>query len=281
MPTLKVYPHGFTLGTPPGTPNREPPMRGEVNGWTTAAARRNTAFLRSVDLSGLTGRAVSFTLTLKDCPPTAADWTRLREAFFMRCRRAPAPLLRLHWVTEWQRRGVPHLHGVAYFDTTTPASIIGRNLVEWWTAIAADYGARPRAQHTAPIHDALGWLQYLAKHASRGVRHYQRSAANVPPEWQNRTGRVWGYLGDWPKGPICELTIDRRGGFLLRRLLRSRAIADARAKGERKTIAAARRSLKCHERRLSEVRGMSGWASDVRTLDLVAFVAAQGHAVES
>lgn len=254
-------------------------MRGLVKGWSTAAARRNTAFLRSVDLAGLTGKGVSFTLTLKHCPATSDEWHRLRATFIKLLRRRK--LLRLHWVTEWQRRGVPHLHGVAYFDTAASAASIGQNLIHWWCNLAFDYGALSKAQHTSGIHDALGWLQYLAKHASRGVRHYQRAATNVPAGWLTRTGRVWGQVGEWPSGPVVKLIIDKPGGFKLRRALRSRALAVARSKGERKTIAAARRSLKCNNRPLSEVRGMSGWSPDTATLDLVHWIAGQGHAVYS
>lgn len=54
----------------------------------------------------------SWALTLRHCPPTSDDWTRLVKVLQQRLRRAG--LLRWHWVVEWQRRGVPHLHLAVY-----------------------------------------------------------------------------------------------------------------------------------------------------------------------
>ncbi|WP_216072449.1 hypothetical protein, partial [Acinetobacter baylyi] len=71
--------------------------RGEVNGWSPSASRNNTKFLRSVHVPGLTGAAVAFTLTVRDCPPTSDDWKILRETFIKRLRRAG--MVRLHWLT--------------------------------------------------------------------------------------------------------------------------------------------------------------------------------------
>ena len=51
-----------------------------------------------VPLLGLSG-----SLTLRDCPPSHDDWKTLREALFFRLRRKG--LYRLHWLTEWQKRG--------------------------------------------------------------------------------------------------------------------------------------------------------------------------------
>ncbi|WP_213061781.1 hypothetical protein, partial [Escherichia coli] len=55
--------------------------RGEVKGWAKTASRNNTKFLRSVYVPDLTGAAVAFTLTIRDCPPTSDDWKILRETF--------------------------------------------------------------------------------------------------------------------------------------------------------------------------------------------------------
>ncbi|MFO5973161.1 hypothetical protein, partial [Pseudomonas aeruginosa] len=69
------------------------------------------------------GPAAALTPTVRDCPPTSDDWHRLLKAWAMRMQRAG--MIRLHWVTEWQRRGVPHLHCAIWFpdayDTITPA----------------------------------------------------------------------------------------------------------------------------------------------------------------
>lgn len=156
--------------------------RGDVQGWSEGATRRNTEFLMSVRTDQLTGAGVALTLTLRDCPPTADDWHKLRRAWEKRMVRAG--MVRLHWVTEWQRRGVPHLHCAIWFpdayDTITPTRA--------WVEVASAYGAGLRGQHARIIDGPVGWFQYLAKHAARGVKHYQRTADSIPEGWQKRPG---------------------------------------------------------------------------------------------
>ena len=84
------------------------------------SSRGNTRFLYSVLTPELPVSAIgvpllglSGSLTLRDCPPSHDDWKTLREALFFRLRRKG--LYRLHWLTEWQKRGVPHLHFAAWF----------------------------------------------------------------------------------------------------------------------------------------------------------------------
>jgi len=86
--------------------------RGEVVGWSAGAVRRHTSWLRSVDTTQLDGIGAAATLTMLECPPTSDDWRRLLKVLQQRLRRAG--LLRWHWVVEWQRRGVPHLHLAIY-----------------------------------------------------------------------------------------------------------------------------------------------------------------------
>jgi hypothetical protein len=114
MPVIQVYRHGMTAGVPPSMPPSPTHRRGDVQGWSKNATRSNTRFLYSVDETKLTGHGCAVTLTIRDCPPSAQDWKRLREALFVRLRRMG--LVRAHWLTEWQRRGVPHLHGALWFD---------------------------------------------------------------------------------------------------------------------------------------------------------------------
>jgi hypothetical protein len=83
-----------------------------VAGWSAGAVRRHTAWLRSVDTNVLDGMGVAVTLAVRDCPPASVDWTRLVKTLLQRLRRAG--LLRWHWVVEWQRRGVSHLHLAVY-----------------------------------------------------------------------------------------------------------------------------------------------------------------------
>jgi hypothetical protein len=167
--------------------------------------------------------------------------------------------LRIHWVVEWQRRGVPHLHGAIWF----PEQVDTTQLVAAWCWIAKEYHPRASAQFILPIFEAVGWFQYVAKHAARGVKHYQRDSQNIPEAWQTGTGRVWGYRGSWVLDEDDKLHLgDRRGDgawFAFRRLVRSWRIADARASGDVGRIKYARRMLRCSERHVSEVRGFSEW----------------------
>ena len=147
----------------------------------------------------VTGYGLALTLTIRDCPPTSDDWHRLRNAFIRRLKRAG--MIRLHWVTEWQKRGVPHLHCAVWFEDLDPNKE-GELVRVWgaalkgWAELAAPYGASPKSQKIAEIDNSVGWFQYLSKHASRGVKHYQRSSAGIPAEWKQKTGRMWGHWGN-------------------------------------------------------------------------------------
>lgn len=231
--------------------------RGAIEGWSEGATRRNTAFLRSILEDELHGTGYAVTLTVRNCPPTSDDWHRMRRAWEMRMTRLG--MVRLHWVTEWQRRGVPHLHVAVWFaQPVDPHAVI-----DAWTAVAASAGAAHRGQHIHPIDGPIGWFQYVSKHAARGVKHYQRNPENIPEAWQSRTGKVWGKSGHWPTRDAIRVNLQGtegdRGYFAFRRLVRSWRIGDARAKGDLPRILYARRMLKAHDRALSTVRGISEW----------------------
>ncbi len=288
MPVVRLYQHGMTAGVPPRKNDHQRVPRGDVGGWSDAATRRNVRFLYSVLDKELDGHGYAVTLTVRDCPPTADAWHKMRRAFIRRCERAG--MVRLHWVTEWQRRGVPHLHGAMYF----PAGTKGRrgespNLLIWdaWDAVARPFGAQFFGQHIKPISDSVGWFQYLSKHAARGVSHYQRSSENVPKAWQQRTGRMWGHVGHWPVREAVVVSLQGsegdRGFYAFRRLVRSWRLADARAdpvaKNRPRRISTARRMLACSERGMSEVRGLSEWVGlDVQDA-MLSNLAARGFSV--
>lgn len=205
---------------------REPPKRGKVRGWSVQATRRLRRWFYSVDGDQLTGVGFAFTLTVRDLPPTAAAWTATRERFMVRLRRAG--LLRCQWLTEWQRRGVPHLHGVVYF--LEASGVTADLLTEHWLASAAAWSPKSSAQHVAPLWGLSGWLQYQAKHSVRGVKHYQR--AHVPAAWREGTGRLWGVLGEWPVRE--EVVVVSTPAFhRFRRLLRGYLVAEARVSAAR------------------------------------------------
>lgn len=277
MPVLTVYRHGGKGGVPPMKNSHARIPRGDVQGWSTGACRRNTQFLMTVREDRLTGAGVAATLTLKDCPPSADAWHKLRRAWEKRMVRAGA--IRFHWVTEWQRRGVPHLHVAIWFpdryDLATP--------IDAWLAVAAPYGAGRRAQHATIIDGVVGWFQYVSKHAARGVRHYQRSTENVPQGWKSKTGRVWGKVGDWPVQEGMRINLQDQHGdggwFAYRRLARSWRVADARASGEAYRIRSARTMLKCNDVPTSRVRGVMEWMSMEVQLALIASLAGRGYSV--
>lgn len=280
------------MGTPPRTPNRTPPPRGVVNGWSPAAVRRHTKWLYSIHPEELSGAGYAFTLTVRDCPPDAAAWHSVRRAFIKRMERAGA--LRFHWVVEWQKRGVPHLHGVVYFGGTLdqPAAVV---IVAWLQAAAA-YAPGMRSQDVQEVAGPLGWLKYLSKHAARGVRHYQRQGK--PAGWE-KTGRLWGYGGAWPAGEPMRFDVDAAGGYRLRRLVRSWRVADARAglrrqlehpardpdvqaarlRAARARIRSARRMLRCADPVKSRVRGASEWVPEHVAVEFLWLLIGAGHGV--
>lgn len=273
MPIIKVYNNGSTSGTPPSMNNHQRAKRKEVTGWSAKSARNQKTFFYSVDINALTGFGISCTLTLKYCPPTSDDFHRLRINLIKRLRRSG--LIRGHWLIEWQRRGVPHLHGCFYFDNKQALA----EIINIWLDIAEPYGAGFRGQDAKPIYDAVGWLQYLAKHGARGVNHYQRSNDNRPAGWV-KTGRLWGKVGEWPIREAMRFSVNREGYWAYRRLVRGWSIAQARESDSVYQLKYVRRMLSCNERNLSEVRGTSDWMPADVASQLVVWLGSQGHEVE-
>ncbi len=257
MPIVTVYRHGGKGGIAPRRNAHMRMKRGQVQGWSVGATRRNTQFLMSIREPDLSGAGCAITLTVRDCPATAADWHRIRRAWIKRMERLG--MERLHWVTEWQRRGVPHLHGAVWF----PDAYRGHQILEEWCAVAAPYGAAIRGQHSRVIDGPVGWFQYLAKHAARGVKHYQRSGDNIPEGWQSKTGRVWGHLGEWPIAEPRRFGLQDQHGdggyFRLRRMVRSWRLADARSEGNAWRIRSARTMLRNSDLVQSRLQGFREW----------------------
>ena len=208
MPNITMMPSGINAAFAGGNPS--PPKRGTCRGLTQGSARRCKAFLMSIETNKLDGIPINFTLTLRDCPPTSKDWDNLKRTFFKRLGRMG--LIRLHHVTEWTRRGLPHLHAMGFFErlydnpykqgvkwvkAKTPIS--GNLILETWCDVAGGYGAKIEGQHSRREKEiSVAWFKYMSKHASRGASHYQRQANQIPEGWQ-KTGRMWGKLGsDWP-----------------------------------------------------------------------------------
>ena len=139
MPVQTLYRHGGKGGVGPARNDHLRAKRGTVQGWSLGATRRNTQFLMSVEEHRLTGVGYALTLTLRDCPATPGDWHRLRKSWTDRMRRLG--MVRLHWVTEWQRRGVPHLHCAIWFDPMNNGIAYA---IRAWVEVASAYGAGTR-----------------------------------------------------------------------------------------------------------------------------------------
>jgi hypothetical protein len=201
-------------------------MRGDASGWSRNVARRNCDFLMSVQADGLDGVGFALSLTIKDCPDTPQAWKDLRERY--RARLVRMGLVRMHWLTEWQRRGVPHMHAAVWF--AAPIELEG---LRWhWLQAAAQYRPGPLAQDVRPLRGSVGWFEYLAKHASRSVSNYQRSNASIPEQWRGKTGRMWGHLGEWPVSEVKELELDSQAWCQYRRLVIGYQVGKARRQGD-------------------------------------------------
>lgn len=277
MRVLTLYRNGIKMGRAPAKNDHERGKRGEVVGWSPSAAKRNVDFLRSIASEKLSGFGYTATFTLKNCPDTSTDWHRLRRALFMRFERMG--MLRCHWVTEWQRRGVPHLHGIFYF----PEPVNPATLVAHWLAVAQEFVVSPKAQHVREVTHIVGWFKYVCKHASRGHQHYQRTKGGIPKGWE-KTGRVWGHTGEWEIMEPQKFMVDDDTFFRLRRIARRMAIANARVPekviaggvvvGEKvngRNVSRMRRMLKHNNAELSRLRGFSEWLPieySIRLLEL-------------
>lgn len=274
MANLRAYPSGFTVYRPSSHP-RAPQPRGKVAGWSQRSTRNLIRWLYSVDpLAIADASVVSFTLTVQSSPPSPDHWKRLRESFFRVLHRYD--IASLLWLTEWQRRGVPHLHGIVILPCSFPAD----RLKAIWLKCASDYGARLAGQDVKTIYDPLGWSEYLAKHSARGITNYQRHQANIPRGWKGKTGRIWGHRGPWPTAPPMEFALDDAAFFRLRRLSRSLAVSLARSRKDWKALRYARSMLKHRDPIVSRVRGLSRFAALDRTLELIRAAAPFGSIVQ-
>jgi hypothetical protein len=269
--------------------------RTAVVGWSKEAVRRHTKWLYSVKADDLDGQGIAATLTLRDCPEDSAAFHALRRAWIRRVERMGAT--RIHWVIEWQRRGVPHMHIAVYSDphrstysrtafgessrtAELPRGINAGDLIKHWIAVAEPYGVDAAAQDVKAITGAVGWLQYLSKHAARGAAHYQRSGK--PAGWE-KTGRLWGHIGAWPVEEPLKFQVPQEAFFRYRRLVRSWRLADARSESDPVTrarrISSARGMLRCNDRPLSEVRGISEWIAQDQLISFLGLLASDGYDV--
>lgn len=286
MPTISSYLNGLSAGMPGG--NATPEKRGVISGWSPAAVRRHTRWLYSVNAEDLDGVGYGITLTMRDIPASSDEFHAARDALLKRLARWGA--IRHHWVVEWTERKRPHLHMAVYFPEGWALNswIAEKRIVDAWLAVAGQWGSAPQGQMVKQLSGTMGWLQYLSKHAARGVSHYQRQGK---PEGWEKTGRLWGHSRDgWPVEEPMVFSVSTPAYWRFRRLARSWRIADARqalsrattpgqARAARRRLVSARQMLSCGSRKLSEVRGVAEWIPEGVSGLYVALLASEGHTV--
>jgi hypothetical protein len=246
---IRIMPNGLTASMPREGPLEDPVKRGIIGGWSKQTTQRMRRWFYGVDGAALDGFGLALSLTVRILPPTPGDWRDTREAFFDRMRRDG--LIRGQWLTEWQRRCVPHMHGALYLPKG--GLEVRQGVLDHWLAVASRWGAEAQGQTVKRIDGLPGWFRYQAKHSARGVRHYQR--ANRPEAWQGSTGRMWGVLGEWPSR-ASVLEVDNETFWRLRRRMRSWLIADARKAGNVQRAVWLRGLLRDPDRARSYCRGI-------------------------
>ena len=290
MPTVSIREHGVSASRNQTVVN---PVTGEImkltafnqpertatRGWTTNVARRNEQRLQQIDFDGIDGVPAFVTLTMPSGQMgevSAADfhgWLKRWLQFMKR-----HGLTHYYWILEFQASGNPHLHVLVWLDHAWDALEQYKALRSWVGILnKSDVGARLQGQIWEPI-DVGGELvvdgervpahpervlMYLAKHAARGVVHYQRQIANMPDDWQFRSGRVWGHDRGLPLREQQDFETDYSTFWTFRRLVRRWRCSEARqikdAERRRAAIVQARRSLRCGRRDVSPYRGVSAW----------------------
>jgi hypothetical protein len=172
-------------------------------------------------------------------------------------------LVRGQWLTEWQKRRVPHMHGVLFF----PEGSVGLQeaVRGHWLDVAAPWGAEARGQVITPLWGLSGWLRYQAKHSGRSIRHAQRQG--MPPGW-TVSGRLWGVVGEWPtREEVHDVPMDEFHRF--RRLMRSWLVSEARRSGDPRQVARVRGLLRDPERARSTVRAVGSFVPESVSRELL------------
>lgn len=276
---VTIRPGGISVGVTQGTkPRQVDSKRGVIRGWSRKSAARHTQRLQAIDAAQLDGVGYGITLTVYDMPATGEEWSQARREILAELREVFGSI-RDHWVIEWQRRGVPHLHITGYFAQEL-AVVTQARIVEAWVRIARDHGwyASRRAQYVKAIYDEGGWSKYTAKHSARSAAHYQR--VGMPPGWE-KTGRMWGFNGDWPSREL-KLFLNGRATSVLRRLLQGWAKAEAvtqHRNGKVEHTRSIRFTAGMLQGEKSRVRGVGVWLGEESALKALNYVSRLDGAV--
>lgn len=290
MPTVSIRAHGTSATRNQTLVNPEtgeivkltafqPPERTATKGWTVNVARRNEQRLQQVDFDAIEGVPAFVTLTMP-----AQQMADVSAAMFHSWLKSWLRYMKRHglrhyyWILEFQASGNPHLHVLVWLDHS-PEVLETFKALRSWVGILnkSDVGARLQGQvwesidvggelvvdgETVPAHPERV-LMYLAKHAARGVAHYQRQIENMPEDWKNRSGRVWGHDRGLPLREQEDFETDYPTFWTFRRLVRRWRLAEARgikdADRRRAAIVQARSCLKCPRPDVSPYRGVSAW----------------------
>lgn len=275
MPKLCMMRYGCTLSFTRGLSSKDMTDAQKHNktanrGWTTAATRNLTNWLMKLDFTHVPGTPYAMTLTI---PASHMDHVSSQQLHRMlgtwiRTAKRYRGLLHYYWLIEFTAQGTPHIHMTVWCTQTRqaynrhtrrydavllPPYITQLVMVDDWLTICdhEHIPARAEAQDVRPVDNTPeAWLAYTAKHSTRGVAHYQRRLDNMPPDWREHPGAMWGHdrnIGDY-QADWLETGMDMHAFWKTRRLIRqqlerqARRIPDPVRRG--KAIAATRRMLK-------------------------------------
>ena len=292
MPTVSIRVHGTSATRNQTLVNPEtgeivkltafqPPERTATKGWTVNVARRNEQRLQQVDFDVIEGVPAFVTLTMpaqQMADVSAAMFHSWLKSWLRYMKRHG--LLHYYWILEFQATGNPHLHVLVWLDHTPDVLEQYRALRSWVNMLnKSNVGARQQGQiyesidlggelvvdgETVPAHPERV-LMYLAKHAARGVAHYQRQLSNMPEDWQYRSGRVWGHDRGLPLREQQDYETDYPTFWAYRRLVRRWRVSEAQAivdsDRRRAAVSQARGCLRCPRPDISPYRGISAWVS--------------------
>ena len=143
-----------------------------------------------------------------------------------------------------------------------------------WCELTADLGTEGWAQQVVPLDQEAGpqgWFAYLAKHAGRGLAHYQRDRAQLPEGWQT-SGRMWGKRGAWPTS-VRELDVPHVALDRIRRAVHAYELSklrtrlrraelygdDHKARSIRRLVGKVKRFRQKGDRVRSHLQGVKEW----------------------
>lgn len=290
MPTISIREHGVSAVRNQTVVNPEtgeivtltafqPPERTATKGWTPNVARRNEQRLQQIDFDAVEGFPAFVTLTMPSqqmSDVSAAMFHGWLKSWLRYMKRHG--LTHYYWILEFQASGNPHLHVLVWLDHT-PDPLENYHALRSWVGILNKSGVGAQLQgqiwesidvggmvtvdgETVPAHPERV-LMYLAKHAARGVAHYQRQIANMPEDWQYRSGRVWGHDRGLPLREQQDVECDYPTFWAYRRLVRRWRVSEANGivdpERRRAAVSQARRMLRCSRPDVSPYRGISAW----------------------